>query len=149
MLSIYLNLPYTELDSIINAWDQIKTDFENKSTITLEEQLFYKASFIMEVDQNMISVEIYDYYDLSKYSTFERVIYFENGQIRLQENNPKYSRKSFTLQPTDLSNNKEESTVEFQQRFSKNKVYERILGYAKERFGWGFVSVPTWEKINA
>jgi hypothetical protein len=134
MLSVYLNFPYSDLDSIQNAWDQLKSDFEDNSAITLEEQLLYKASFIMEVDQHMINVQIYDTYKLLEKETFMRAIFFQDGQVYTEEDNPRDKRESFTLRPTDLSNNKEENSTDFQQRFSKQQVYERIYSYAQKRF---------------
>jgi hypothetical protein len=134
MLSIYLSFPYTDLDSIQNAWLQVKQDFEADAAITLEEQLHYKASFIMELRQSMVNVQVYDTYDLRKEPLFMRAIYVEDGQVRVEKSNPKSERETIELKPTDLSKSKEESVASFQQRYSKQQVYDCVYRYAEERF---------------
>ena len=42
-LSLYLSMPFSSLDSIISAWTVLKADFEQEASISLEQQLFYKA----------------------------------------------------------------------------------------------------------
>ena len=63
-LSLYLSFPFSNMDSIISVWNITKNNFEQDASLSLEQQLFYKAVNLMEVRQSSISVQIYDTYDL-------------------------------------------------------------------------------------
>ena len=134
-LSIYLGFPYDDIDSIVRTWEVLKREFEAERPITLEQQLFYKAVNLMEVRQSLVDVQIYDTYDLRKEPLFFRGIYFEDGQVKVEESNPKSKVKEVRISPANINGMKGLSEAQFRQAFSRESVYERVLGYARKRYG--------------
>lgn len=122
-LSLYLAFPYEDVDSILVAWRELKTSYEQSHPITLEQKLFYKMVAMMEVRQSLANVQIYDTYDLRKEPLFSRAIYFEQDSLRVQESNPRSKIREISIEPGDFTNMKKISTAEFQRRFGRKETY--------------------------
>ena len=87
-LAIYLEFKSDNINWVVNAWGKMKRAYEENSTLSLEQQLFYKAEALMEVRQSSLSVELYDTYDYRKTPLFERAIYFDEGIVKVQSSDP-------------------------------------------------------------
>ena len=134
-LSLYLGFPYSDIDSIVRAWESLKREFEVDNPITLEQQLFYKMVNLMEVRQSLADVQIYDTYDLRREPLFFRGIYFEEGKVKVEESNPKSKIREIKFSPNKLGEKmKGQSVEEFNKRYSKEAVYGLIYPYAKQYF---------------
>lgn len=133
-LYLYLAFPYADTDSIVSAWRSLKTNLEQKRPLSLEQQLFYKMTHIMEVRQSMAEVHIYDTYDLRREPRFYRIIRFEQGRVTVEESNPQDVRKYLTLKPPDFSRMKETSAEAFKKTYSRQAVFDKIFQYAKSYF---------------
>ncbi|MTB52770.1 hypothetical protein [Lewinella sp. W8] len=133
-LAIYLEFKTSDLDLIVNQWTTLKEGFEEQSAISLEQQLFYKAANLMEVRQSALSVQVYDTYDLRKEPLFSRVAYFEDGRVQVEESNPKSPIKPIQLMPRAIGERAAPSTADFQAQLNREKAYECILDYARERY---------------
>jgi len=133
-LSLYLGFPYNDIDSIAQAWEALKREFETQRPITLEQQLFYKAVNLMEVRQSLVDVQIYDTYDLRKEPLFFRGIYFEDGEVKVEESNPKSKIKEVSINPANFKGMKGMSEVQFREAFNREAVYEKVLEYARNRY---------------
>ena len=133
-LAIYLEFKSNDLDIIINSWRAMKGNFEASAAITLEQQLFYKATALMEVRPSALSVQLYDTYDLRKEPLFARAIYFDEGRVKVEESNPKSAIKPITITPKSITTGKQLSVAELKTVFSERKVYDCILAYAHATF---------------
>lgn len=133
-LSLYLRFPFSDIDSVLNAWDQLKADFEATSGISLEEKLFYKMTVLMEVRPSAASVQLYDTYDLRKEPLFFRGILFENGSVRVEESNPKSISLDINLYPKAINGGKAPSVADFHQQYSKETVFTSVKAYVQNRY---------------
>jgi len=115
-LDLYLEFDATNLDSIINQWNTTKERFEQNSGLTLEQQLFYKATSLVEVRQGLVSVQLYDTYDLRKTPLFSRAIYFEDGKVKVEKSDPADKIDKINLSPSMISGGKEVSVTEFRKQ---------------------------------
>lgn len=139
-LSLNLQFKYTDADSVIQAWLQLKEDFEMESSITLEQHLFYKMVSIMNVPQNSAVVQLYGDYSSYGKDCFFRGIYFREGEVKVAENNCKPDLQVIEFERADFSKaqkavTKEFNTNCFNNEFSTNKTLELIYDYAQSRFG--------------
>lgn len=133
-LSIYLAFHLSTIDGIANSWKHLKTDFEANHPLTLEQQLFYKATTMMEVRQELIDIQVYDTYDLRKEPLFFRGIFFEDGGVKVETSDPRSEIRDIAVTRADLSNRREVSAAAFQKRYSRRQVYSDIITYVKRRF---------------
>ncbi len=138
-LSLYLAFPYQDIDSVINAWRDLKAAFEAERPLTLEEQLFYKMTALLEAPQAQADLQLYDTYDTSREPLFFRGIYFADGQVRVEEANPRSEVREISLRPVDLGRLREARAVELRAGtsdadLSAEWVYGRVLAYARERY---------------
>ncbi|MCO6477208.1 MAG: hypothetical protein J5I94_11335 [Phaeodactylibacter sp.] len=134
-LSLYLGFPYDDIDSIVRAWEALKREFEAERPISLEQQLFYKAVNLMEVRQSLVDVQIYDTYDLRQEPLFFRGIYFEDGEVQVEESNPKSKVREVSISPANFKGMKGASEAQFRQAFSRQAVFDKVLEYARKRYG--------------
>ncbi|MCG8331616.1 MAG: hypothetical protein MI974_28260 [Chitinophagales bacterium] len=133
-LTLYLEIPYSDIDSIFSAWNFLKREYEKSSPITLEQQLLYKAIHLMDVDQAQIRVAIYDNYD-SETSFFFRGIFFHNGKVQIKEDNPKSKIRTVTFSADQLEGDSKKITVsKFDTLYNKSKVFSLIYEFAKHNF---------------
>ena len=133
-LSLFLAFHYEDIDSIANAWKKLKTDYERVSATTLEQELFYKMVNLMEVRQSMANVQIYDTYDLRKEPLFFRGIFFKDGAVKVEESNPRSKIEEMVLSPVDFKKMKSWSVQNFQQKYDRQTVYDKIFACARQRF---------------
>lgn len=124
----------TDIDLVMNQWGTLKSRFEANSALTLEQQLFYKATGLLEVRQGAVTVQLYDTYDLRQEPLFMRAIYFDDGKVQTEESNPKSKIDKISLNPGLVSGGKELSIAEFQEKYDRAAVYDCIVAYAKNRF---------------
>jgi hypothetical protein len=134
-LDLYLEFRSDSLELIINQWTTVKERFERTSGLTLEQQLFYKATSLMEVRQGIMSVQLYDTYDLRKTPLFSRAIYFEDGKVKTETSDPKSKIDKINLSPSMISGGKTVSAADFRKEYEKAFVFGCIANFAKERFG--------------
>lgn len=133
-LALYLEFPYSDIDSIVNAWQQLKAAFEAQSPLTLEQQLFYKANQLMEVRQSALSVQLYDTYDLRREPLFMRAIYFDGNTVATEASNPKSKIKDIIIRARVGANGQTPTVEAFKQSYSREKVYDCIYTYATNTF---------------
>ncbi len=133
---IVLNLSFrsTDLEEMVASWQALKEGFESKSSISLEEELFYQAAAMMEVQDTMLAVGVYNTYNRLESPTFYREILFVNEAINISGDNPKAVIKAIKVFPRDLNSGTLSSVVNFQKRLTREKVYECISAFLKERF---------------
>ncbi|GAB5555551.1 MAG: hypothetical protein Sapg2KO_51420 [Saprospiraceae bacterium] len=129
-LSIYLAFPDEEINFVVNAWNKLKTEFELNVSMTLEQQLFYKALHYMQVEQEQMDLQLYDTYDLAKTPLFFRGIYFAEGQVKVEEDNPKSVIREVSIPKPPLTSNSNVAEVQLKQDLSKELVFRKILQQA-------------------
>ncbi len=133
-LAIYLEFPSSEIDSVVNTYEQLKGAFEANSAVSLEQRLLYKAVSIMSVPDTALSVQLYDTYDLREEPLFMRAIYFENGRVRVLSSNPRSEIEFLPISVEDLSEGVRPSIDSFRVQFSRERVFGCIVQYARERY---------------
>lgn len=133
-LALYLEFKTKNLDSLMRQWGSMKARFEAQAAISLEQQLFYKASALMEVRSSALSVQVYDTYDLRREPLFARAIYFDEGRVQVESSDPKSPIKPIKIRPTSLSSVEPMSVAELTTVYSERQVYDCILAYADSVF---------------
>ena len=133
-LSLYLEFPFENIDSVATAWKVLKTAYDRTHSITLEQELFYKLVNLMEVRQSLANVQLYDTYDLRKEPLFFRGIRFVDGRVLVEESNARSKIEEISLQPADFKNMKTWSVQDFRQKYDRQTVYNKILECARLRF---------------
>ena len=134
-LSLYLAFPYQNVDSIMVAWRTLKADFEEQYSLTLEERLFYKMVSLMEVRQSIANVQIYNTYDLRKTPVFFRGIHFEDGVVKVEEDNPRSEIRDIDFAKNEF--NDRFSLEEFDNHYDDKAVFQHIINFAKKKFEAG------------
>lgn len=104
-LALYLAFPFSDADSVTMAWWQLKKDFESNSDLTLEQQLFYKMTHIMELRQGLGNVQLFDTYDTRIEPCFYRGIHFgkETGEVIVDSSGCKSKIREIDFDPSDFS----------------------------------------------
>lgn len=135
-LSLYLQLRYQNLDSILGVWDQIKASYELGTSLSLEEQLFYKLSFLMEVNQSQLDIQVYDTYDTQEKTLFFRGIYFEEaiGKIEVKTSDPSSQTVEIKIPTSQLPKRKDMSTATIDYAGSQFDLFKRIITFAQEKY---------------
>lgn len=132
-MSVFLEFKFSDTDSIIIAYEKLKAVFEVASPLSLEQQLFYKATNIFQVHQTSIMVEIYDTYKNSDPPLFERIIFFDEGKVQVFSSNPRSKKKDIFLEPIPANDGKQPSVEAFKKKYSKRFVFEAILNFASQQ----------------
>jgi hypothetical protein len=137
-LSLYLAFPFENIDSVVTAWKLLKTGYESSHPVTLEQELFYKMVNMMEVHQSLANVQLYDTYNPRKEPLFFRGISFVDGWVYVEEPKIKFVPDNITeeifLKPADFKNMKTWSVQDFQQKYDRQTVYNKIYECARQRF---------------
>lgn len=131
---LYLAFQYTDIDSIRVAWEALKNEVEERGNTSLEQELFYKMVSVFEVPQWNARVQAYDTYDLRFQPLFFRGIYFEDGQVKVEQSNPKYANRGFDLPRLDLSGFNDLSSTGVTSSLGRREVYELVFRFAREKF---------------
>jgi len=133
---VWINLAFHEQDveGITAIWDVLENTYAGKPGFNLEEQLFYKAAALMELDEETLGIGLFDTYDLLKSYSFYREIDFDNGQVQMKGSGPKARIEPIKIFPQGLKGGTLSSVRKLQLSLTKEKVYTCILDYAKNRF---------------
>lgn len=145
ILALYLEFKEqgADHDEVVINYQKIKQAFESKNTLPLEAQLFYKMVHLMEVDEDIANVQIYDTYNPQEQPCFYVGAYFKNNQIQIDkkiaasgECPNRYKGKKWIVQidPSDFLNAKKITQKSIHKKFGKKQVFDLIFQYAKKRF---------------
>ena len=132
-LSLYLQFPFEDSDSVTMGWKQLKQDFEAENDLRLEEKLFYRMLHLMEVRQSMANIQLYDTYNLRLEPCFERVIYFENGGVRVDSGGCKSQIREIHFQPNSFYG-KETTLEEIKKHWNRHDIFEKIENFTREYY---------------
>lgn len=134
-VALYLQFPTSNEDSVRAYWEQAKVDYRRLNTgLTLEQALFYKMVYMMEVRQSYANVQLYDTYDTRVEPCFYRGIYIKDGHLAVDSSGCKSKIVDIYLSPSDLSGAKKPSLNEFQRKYTQEYVFDRVYQYAKRRY---------------
>ena len=148
-LALYLAFPFSDADSVTSAWWQLKKEFEQHSDLTLEQQLFYKMTHIMELRQSIGNVQLYNTYDTRLVSCFYRGVYFKEGEVQVDSSGCMSKIRDIDFDPSDFSHlkrmaafnwdsgeigNRTLTPEEVRQRYPKQVVFDIISSHAVKRF---------------
>lgn len=133
-LPLYLGFHYQEVDSIQVAWDALKTKFDKERPTTLEQELFYKMVYFMEVPDSVANVQIYHTYDVNKPVLFFRGIYSQNGQILVDTGTAKGSEAGFSLSIEDFDGLQDVAREVVNYRLAKKELFGQIVDFARLKY---------------
>ena len=132
-LSVYLEFPFEDVDSVRIAWDLLEMAQAETSSLSISQQLFYKAQILFEVAPNQIHVQLYETSDLSKASLFQRGLYYEDGRVNTEQSDPKDKKKKIVLTPAKLNISSLASSP-LSKQLPASKVYECAEAFFAEKF---------------
>lgn len=134
-VALYLEFPFQDTDSIVRTWDKLKALAEKDNGLSLEEQLFYKMVFFMELRQGAANVQLYDTYDLRKEPLFFRGIYFDVDQqkVLVESSDPKSQIEEINIPVSYLKPQagQQGETVGITKR---EELFNKIESYAKAKY---------------
>jgi hypothetical protein len=150
-LALYLAFPFSNADSVTTAWWQLKNEFQQHSSLSLEQQLFFKMTHILELPQELGNVQLYDTYDPRAEPCFYRGIYFDstNAELKVDSNSCKAISREIDFDPSDFSRLRKAATfdwnsgqighhtlspAELRRRYPKSEVFDLIEKYACAHF---------------
>lgn len=127
---------YTEnVDSVTVLWQALKRDFQKQDRgLTLEEELFYKMFYFMEIKPTQGYAQIFDTYNPIKQVCLRRSIAFEKNKVYVDSAGCKSQNLDFTVEPNNLSNLRSASKIDFNKKPSKEIVFTKIKTYVEKRF---------------
>lgn len=133
-LPLYLAFRYKNIDSIGVAWKTLKRRFDAANPTTLEQALFYKMVFLMEVPDTLANIQIYNTYEPAGVTLFFRGIYFDGKKVVVDSSGSKAAEASFPISLGDLRPFFRGTTEQLKARISKRVVFQRIYRFAKQRY---------------
>lgn len=136
-LSLDLGFYTTHGDSVVVLWSALKRDFEKQDRgVTLEEELFYKMVYFMEIKPTQGYVQLFNSYDTKKdlYVCFRRSIKYDNGHVIVDSDNCKTQIQEFMVETANLANLRTVSKGDFSRQTSKEAVFQRIKNYIQTRY---------------
>ncbi len=148
-VALYLEFPTTKVDSVRAYWETIKKDYGRLNTgLTLEQALFYKMVYMMEVRQSYANVQLYDTYDTRVEPCFYRGIYIKDGHLVVDSSGCKSKKVDIYLSPSDLKGTKKPTLSEFRRKYTQEYVFEQVHEYAKKRYEQQ-VCVKRYPKVSS
>ena len=134
--TLYLAFHTTAGGECWALWEQLKEDFERRNAITFEQQLFYKMLHMMEVEQEMATIEVHNLYGEQRNYCFFSKIFFDDtyGKVNVQERYCKAQERNIEVEPNTLEGMKDMSFEEINRIYNRTSVFETIFNYAKGRY---------------
>jgi len=137
-LSLDLGFHTTNADTVNAQWKELKATFarHDSSGHTLEEALFYKMLYFMEIKPEQGYVQLFNSFDTQKdlYPCFFRGIRFERGQVLTDEQGCRTQFPEFDLKPADVQASRTVSVAVFRKKFSKSAVFKKLETFVDQRF---------------
>jgi hypothetical protein len=133
-LALYLEFQYHNIDSIGVAWKTLKRKFDAERASTLEQTLFYKMVFLMDVPDTLANVQLYNTYDPAGTTLFFRGIFFDGKKVQVDSSGSRAADASFTIQLKDFKGLTKAAKEPVNANISKSIVYQRIFSFAKRRY---------------
>ncbi|MEL6720195.1 MAG: hypothetical protein AAFP82_15900, partial [Bacteroidota bacterium] len=135
-LTLYLGFHTENLDTLSSAWQQLKSDFEAKNALSLEQMLYYQLVYFMEVPQEQVYLEIYDSYDTEKYlnARFWVILSFEENKLKINKNTRnKDAKREVYINLKEIKINQGKAEV-VKENLTKIAVFKRIVKYARAHY---------------
>lgn len=132
-LSLFLEFPFSHTDSVTNAWNQLKQDFEAENPGTLEQELFYKMLHIMDVRQSLCNVQLFDTYNLRREPCFFRGIYFKDGAVQVESTGCKADIQDIEFSASDLSSVKKSAIRKLNWSVSNTPINQLKTDFPAQR----------------
>ncbi|MDZ4679963.1 MAG: hypothetical protein SGI94_05945 [Saprospiraceae bacterium] len=132
---LYLGFYSNNVDTIGSIWRQLKAAHEAQPGLKFEELLLFRMSNLMGLPQQAAVIEVYDTYDNSHASFFFRGIYFKNGRVAVEENNPKGEKnRLINFRLSDIKTRSLSGKTAFPKHYTKAYVFEQICKFAQEKY---------------
>ncbi|MCB9282895.1 MAG: hypothetical protein H6563_02385 [Lewinellaceae bacterium] len=136
-VTLFLGFHSTDEDTVYQVWKELKTVFQQKNPITLEQHLFYKMIQLMELREDQARIALYNSYDVVNEPDpcFIRGIHFQAGQVRVLEHNCRSEIGEMEMSLPQLENKSQVVETEFRSSSRRKEVFDKIYDYASKRFG--------------
>ena len=136
-ISLDLGFYTTNSDTVTAQWNALKRQYEQQDRgTTLEEALFHKMLYFMEIKPTQGYVQLYNSYDTKKdlYVCFYRGIKWADGKVAVKEEGCKTVVDSITVVPANLSNLRTVAKGDIARKSDKTPVFEQIKAYIERRY---------------
>jgi hypothetical protein len=134
---LYLGFYTTDVDTVTEIWTQLQEAFRENGAITLEQHLFYKMVQLMELEEDQARVVLFENYDVEEAPEpcFIRGILFEDGQVRVFEQNCRAGPRDIEVKMKMASGQLEMAEAEIAGATPRKEVFDKIYAYAGSRYG--------------
>lgn len=78
-LQLWLRFDYSDRDTAVAAWDRLRSDFQVREGLALEERLFFKLAFLMEVGWEHLEIKLYNQPAYGQLPILDGTIYFDSA----------------------------------------------------------------------
>ena len=132
--TLFLGFDSKNLDTIVNSWNQVKSQYETAQNLALEAQLFFRMVNLMGLSQDICCVKIFDTYNMSRTSLFNVTIYYDKGKLQIEKGGSKGEPKKIQISKKDLSGAKKLSEAAFSKQYTQEFVYDKITEFLKQKY---------------
>jgi len=136
-ISLDLGFPSTNSDTVAVWWLALRRDFARQNEgRSLEEELFFKMVYFMQVPPTQGYVQVFNSFDTQKdlYTCFFRGIRYEQGQVKVDEQGCRVQIKEFDVRSTDIPASRTVTQSNFRKQYTKTAVFQIIETYVTQRF---------------
>ena len=135
-VSLYLEMPFSETNAVISAWTGLKERYDKLGATSMEEVLFYKGAFFMQLGFEQFNVQVYYTYDktVSQAEAFYKAIYYENEELAIDTSLPRSKIEEVVIEIPDLEIKGGLASERLEKTWSKDVVFDKIEKCAASYF---------------
>lgn len=82
-VTLFLHLEYADRDTTVSAWNQLRRDFQENSALALEERLFFKMAFVMELPFEKAELRILNLPAYGQMPAIDGTIYYDAAREKV------------------------------------------------------------------
>jgi hypothetical protein len=82
-VALFLYLDYADRDTAISAWNRLRRDFQENSALALEERLFFKMAFVLELPFGQAELRILNLPAYGQMPAVDGTIYYDAAEEKV------------------------------------------------------------------
>jgi len=82
-VALFLYLDYADRDTAVSAWNRLRRDFQENSALALEERLFFKMAFVMELPFHQAELRILNLPAYGQMPAVDGTIYYDAAEEKV------------------------------------------------------------------
>ncbi|MCB0633623.1 MAG: hypothetical protein R2824_13435 [Saprospiraceae bacterium] len=131
---LYLAFVDSDFDYQLNALHALQDTIRKKSVHTLEEKLFYKAIFFLEIPNDRLVIQLFDNYNIGSSVLFWQAIMFKDGSVSVRESGAKPILKIINISGISISEEGNQVRDNISGEVSKPRLFEEIYQFFKNKY---------------